>query len=221
MQDLIKQEQFEIEVLDVLNSKRILGYLVFGGGTMLRLCWGLNRFSVDLDFWIIKKINFKKLFNLVKECLLERYIIKDANNKFYTLLFEIKSKDFPRALKIEIRKELKKIKTEKAIAYSKYSNLQVLVNTITLKEMMSAKIKAFLERKEIRDVFDIEFLYKKGIDLDASQEELSGLLKGISSLTKNDYNVKLAGLLEEKDRKYYLHNKFKLLESAIREKIRL
>jgi predicted nucleotidyltransferase component of viral defense system len=52
MQDLIKQEQFEIEVLDRLKSGRFLDNLIFTGGTMLRLCYGLNRFSVDLDFWL-------------------------------------------------------------------------------------------------------------------------------------------------------------------------
>ena len=54
MQDLIMQEQFELEVLDRLNSGKFLMQLVFGGGTMLRLCHGLDRFSVDMDFWVIK-----------------------------------------------------------------------------------------------------------------------------------------------------------------------
>ncbi len=55
MQDLIKQEQFELEVLDRLQSGRFLDRLVFGGGTMLRLCFGLDRYSVDLDFWLLNK----------------------------------------------------------------------------------------------------------------------------------------------------------------------
>jgi predicted nucleotidyltransferase component of viral defense system len=55
MQDLIKQEQFEIEVLDRLQSGRFLDRLIFGGGTMLRLCFGLDRYSVDLDFWLLNK----------------------------------------------------------------------------------------------------------------------------------------------------------------------
>ncbi|MCX7991875.1 MAG: nucleotidyl transferase AbiEii/AbiGii toxin family protein, partial [Proteobacteria bacterium] len=49
MQDLVKQEHFEIEVLDRLKSGKLLDSLIFTGGTMLRLCYGLNRFSVDLD----------------------------------------------------------------------------------------------------------------------------------------------------------------------------
>jgi len=53
MRDLIAQERFELEVLDRLKRGRFLERLVFGGGTMLRLCHGLNRYSVDLDFWLL------------------------------------------------------------------------------------------------------------------------------------------------------------------------
>ena len=69
MSDLVKQEQFEIEVLDKLNSKRFLECLVFGGGTMLRLCYGLNRFSVDLDFWIVKDLCVSTLFDNIQKYL--------------------------------------------------------------------------------------------------------------------------------------------------------
>jgi len=36
---------------------KMLHRLLFGGGTMLKLCHGLNRFSVDLDFWLYKVID--------------------------------------------------------------------------------------------------------------------------------------------------------------------
>jgi predicted nucleotidyltransferase component of viral defense system len=55
MDILEKHEVFEIEVLDRLNSAKLLDPLVFGGGTMLRLCHELNRYSVDLDFWFVRK----------------------------------------------------------------------------------------------------------------------------------------------------------------------
>jgi len=211
MQDLVMQEKFELEVLDKLNSKRILERLVFSGGTMLRLCFGLNRFSVDLDFWVIKKIDYDTLFADIKKCLIDDYSIVDSANKFYTLLFEIKAKRFPRSLKLEIRKETKKIATEQAIAYSVYSNTQVFLNVVTLKDMMSAKVEAFLARKEIRDVFDMEFLIKKGIVIDLPNETRLKLIRGINSLTKNDYTVKLGSLLLSQERKYYAGQNFKLL----------
>jgi len=211
MQDLIKQEQFEIEVLDRLKSGRFLDNLIFTGGTMLRLCYGLNRFSVDLDFWLYKKIDTERYFSRLKEFFLKNYSIKDAESKFYTMLFEIKSKNYPRSLKIEIRKKVEKVKTEFSIAYSQYSNIQVLVRTPSLQEIMSSKIEAFLNRREIRDVFDIEFLLKKGIDLRASKGKLEKLLQGINSLSTKDYSVKLSSILEPEERKYYTKENFKIL----------
>lgn len=221
MKNLIKQEQFELEILDKLNSNKFLSALVFGGGTMLRLCFGLNRFSVDLDFWLMKDTDTKILFDGIKECFASDYVLKDSANKFYTLLFELKSKDYPNSLKIEIRKETKKIKTEQAIAYSPHASIQVLLNVVSLRDMMKSKIETFLDRREIRDLFDIEFLLKKGILLDASSAELKKVLKGIEALVKNDYLVKLGSLLQEDQRKYYAKENFKILKAAIEERLKM
>lgn len=220
MRNLIKQEQFELEVLERLNSKQFLRNLVLGGGTMLRLCFGLNRFSADLDFWIVKKVNQTKLFKDMKEYLTQYYVLKDAASKFNTLLFEIRSRDYPRSLKIEIRRQIRKISTEQAIAYSPYSTRQVFLKVVSLTGMMRAKIEAFLNRKEIRDVFDIEFLLKKGVTLDIPDEILKKILKGIDALTPRDYKVKLGSILEEKQRKYYVTENFKILKLAIQEEMR-
>ncbi|MFN3407096.1 MAG: nucleotidyl transferase AbiEii/AbiGii toxin family protein [Caldimicrobium sp.] len=216
MQDIIKQEQFEIEVLDRLKSGRFLDALVFTGGTMLRLCYGLNRYSLDLDFWLYKNVDIESYFSRLKEFLQKYYLIRDAENKFYTMLFEIKSKEYPKSLKIEIRK-IRAVKTELSIAYSKYSNRQVLVRTLSLQEVMRSKIEAFLSRKEIRDVFDIEFLLKKGIELKATKDELKKLLEIVSSFKKTDYTVKLGSILEPEDRKYYCRENFKFLTTKIKD----
>jgi len=215
MRDLIQQEKFELEVLDRLNSKKLLNSLIFGGGTMLRLCFGLNRYSVDLDFWFAAKTDEKKLFKDIKEYFSDLYSVRDAANKHYTLLYELKSRDYPRSLKIEIRKEVKHVKTEKAIAYSKNSNIQVMLNVVSLDEMMKAKTEAFLDRKEVRDIFDIEFLLKKGIELKAGENDKNRMLKIMNSLTKRDYEEKLGSLLEAQDREYYRKENFKILKFAL------
>ena len=215
MQDLMKQEQFEMEVLEKLNSRKLLGKLILGGGTMLRLCYGLSRFSVDLDFWVIRRIKFDSLFKKLKSCFKEEYKIVDAANKFYTLLFELSSKDYPRNIKIEVRKEKKDISAEQMIAYSRYSNIQVLLQVVSLKDMMAAKMDAFIDRKEIRDVFDMEFLVKRGILPQAPSDKLQKILKGIDSFKKRDYSVKLGSLLEAKERQYYLRENFKVLKRVL------
>ncbi|MCX7995819.1 MAG: nucleotidyl transferase AbiEii/AbiGii toxin family protein [candidate division WOR-3 bacterium] len=160
MQDLIKQEQFEIEVLDLLHTKRFLPRLIFCGRTMPQLCYGLSRFSVDLDFWLAKRINITNLFKSLKKYLSESYRITNAAIKFHTILFEIKSGKFPGSLKIKIHKESKKFKIEREIAFSRFTTLKVPVNVVSLEDMMSANVKTFISRKEKRDVFDIEFFNK-------------------------------------------------------------
>ncbi len=45
-----------------------------------------------------------------------------SGEKFYTILFELRSPDYPRGMRLEIRREVKKIHVEQVIAYSKYAN---------------------------------------------------------------------------------------------------
>ncbi|MDO9229371.1 MAG: nucleotidyl transferase AbiEii/AbiGii toxin family protein [Syntrophales bacterium] len=220
MRDLIKQEQFEMEVLDRLRSGRFLDRLVFGGGAMLRLCYGLDRHSVDLDFWLLNKNGEKDFdhtawFSGLLQFLARHYEIRDAAEKFHTLLIELKSPDYPRSLKLEMRKGVKMTKTDRAIAYSRHSSVQVYVRTIPLPEMMTSKIDAFLQRKEIRDAYDLEFLVKKGVQADISPEKGDQILTAIAALTRQDYNVKLCSLLEADQRPYYRQNNFRILKSYL------
>ena len=95
-----------------------------------------------------------------------------------------------------------------------------MLNTVSLKDMMVLKIESFIQRKEIRDVFDIEFLSKKGIELPDAIETLKQISRAIDSLTKRDYTVKLGSLLEEEQRKYYISENFKILKLAIKDNLR-
>jgi len=217
MQDLINQEIFEMEVLEYLKNKKILNNLVFIGGTMLRLCHELPRYSTDLDFWLKKKTNISKFFLDIRDTLKEKYIITDSQNQFYTILFEIKSEKFPRKLKIEIRKKIGSFEFEQKIAFSKYTNIQVLLDALTLEETMKNKIKAFIERKQIRDCFDIEFLLRKGIKIKESKENLEKILRLIKKFKSSDYKVTLGSILEHNIRQFYIKKNFEFLISKINE----
>lgn len=181
---------------------------------MLRLCYGLNRFSVDLDFWLNSELKIEILYKKLVKCL-SVYNIIDAKDKFYTLIFEIRDSRFPRSLKIEIRKNKKTLSIERSIAYSKHSNTQVMINTISLRDMAAAKIEDLLSRKEIRDAFDLEFLIKKGVILDISEKTRREVTNIIKNFNKNDYKIKLGSILETPDRKYYISENFKILLMAL------
>ena len=102
-----KHEIFEIETLEKLKNKKFLDPLVFGGETMLRLCHDLPRYSADLDLWFLKKVDHERYFEKLRSYLTDIFDLTDAQIKHNTLLFEIRSQDYPRRLKIEIRKILK------------------------------------------------------------------------------------------------------------------
>lgn len=211
MDVLRKHEIFEIEVLENLKNNNFLEPLVFGGGTMLRLCYELNRYSIDLDFWFVKKVNSKAYFNRLKKYLDELYEVTDACIKFYTLLFEIRSKNSPKRLKIEVRKKLKTCDYQEKIAFSKYSTKQVVLKVHTSEQMMKNKIEAALDRKDIRDCFDIEFLLRQGTSFDVSRTKLTELKKIINTFKEKDFKVTLGSVLEPDARQYYIINKFDYL----------
>ncbi|HAJ27647.1 MAG TPA: hypothetical protein DCG53_10460 [Syntrophus sp. (in: bacteria)] len=215
-----------------MQSGRYLDRLVFGGGTMLRLCFGLDRYSVDLDFWLLPAAGGKKIspdlksdplslgdhtmwFSGLQQFLGRFYEIRDAADKFHTLVIELKSPDYPRILKLEMRKGVTLTKTERAIAYSPHSSVQVYIRTIPLAEMMTSKIAAFLQRKEIRDAYDLEFLVKKGVAANISPAQADQALTAIAALTRQDYNVKLCSLLEAEQRPYYRQNNFSILKAYL------
>ena len=83
-----------------MNAIRALDPLVFGGGTMLRLCHELNRYSVDLDFWFVKAVPQDDFFDKCGEAFEKYYEITDAQMKHYTILFELRSAQYPKRLKI-------------------------------------------------------------------------------------------------------------------------
>ena len=215
--DIFKQHEiFEIEVLERMKGARVLDPLIFGGGTMLRLCHELPRYSVDLDFWFIKKVPQSDYFDKTRRAFEKYYEITDAQIKHYTLLFELRSADYPKRLKIEIRRAIDNCDFQEAIAFSKFATKQVALKTHTLDQTMKNKIKAFLDRGEIRDCFDLEFLLRRGTDLPADAGiDFDKLLQKIKSFKDMDFNVKLGSILEAEFREYYVTSRFSYLEEKI------
>jgi hypothetical protein len=215
--DILNQHEiFEIEVLDKMNSAKMLEPLVFGGGTMLRLCHELNRYSVDLDFWFIKKKSHSTYFERVREAFEKEYEITDSQIKHYTLLFELRSALYPKRLKIEIRRERKECDYQEKIAFSRFSTKQVLLKAHTLNQTMKNKFDAFLDRGEIRDCFDIEFLLRRGVELPAlTNRQLNEFQKKLVRFKEKDFKVKLGSILENEIRKYYVEQRFGYLQEKL------
>ncbi len=213
---LKQHEVFEMEVLEKLKNSRLLESLIFGGGTMLRLCHELPRYSVELDFWKLKAKDDQQLLNRLVQRLGKNYEITDAQLKHFTILVELRSSKFPRRLKIEIRRRINDWDYEEKIAFSNFSNKQVLLKGFTLAQMMKNKIAAFLSRGAIRDAFDMEFLLRKGIALPAlTLEQKEKLLKQIDRFTLNEFKVTLGSVIAADWREYYVQHGFKFLKEKL------
>jgi len=212
MDILDRQEVFEIEVLDKLNSAKLLDPLVFGGGSMLRLCHELNRYSVDLDFWFVRKTTQKTYFDKLLKTLGQSYKITDARIKHFTLLVEIRTGIYPKRLKIEIRREQKDCDYQKKIAFSRFSTKQVLLKAHSLEQTMKNKIEALLDRGEIRDCFDIEFMLRRGTALpELSDKQLKELREKALGFKDRDFKVKIGSIVDHAARAYYAQNRFSYL----------
>jgi predicted nucleotidyltransferase component of viral defense system len=211
-----QHEIFEIEVLDRMKSARLLEPLVFGGGTMLRLCHELRRYSVDLDFWFTKRVPQGAYFDKIQNTFEKNYEITDAQTKHYTLILELRSAGYPKRLKIEIRRAVEDCDFQEMIAFSRFATKQVALRAHTLNQTMTNKIKAFLNRGEIRDCFDIEFLLRRGIALPTDLgKEADRLLKKIDGFKNSDFKVKLGSIVEAEVREYYVTQRFRYLKQKL------
>lgn len=216
MERLAKHEAFEMEVLQWLRSKGLLSPLVFGGGTMLRLCHEMPRYSIDMDFWFYKEVEYKSFYHQLENLISHEYDVTDMQNKFYSILVEIRKRVGTPKLKIEIRKSLAAGgTTEEKIAFSPHFATQVLVRGFTLNQMFKNKVSALLDRVEIRDAFDLEFLARRGVDLDLSQQDKKKIIETLSGFTKRDFSVKLGSVLLSEVRDYYNQKRFTYLEEKL------
>jgi len=198
--DILRQHEiFEIEVLDKMNSAKVLEPLVFGGGTMLRLCHELNTY-----------------FERIRRAFEKDYEVTDSQMKHYTLLFELRSALYPKRLKIEIRREKKDCDFQEKIAFSRFGTKQVLLKAHTLNQTMKNKFEAFLDRGEIRDCFDIEFMLRRGVELPAlTRRQSNEFQKKLARLKERDFKVKLGSILENEIRSYYVKQRFNYLEEKL------
>lgn len=165
--EFIAREAWEIIILKELFAEKWADKLIFKGGTALRLAYQSPRFSIDLDFSIMEKMDTKDFFDFIDN-LANKYPeikISDKADKFHTLLAEIKiSEPFlerPFSIKIEISKRKERLKkTEwlpKILKSSAYP-FEILANVATLDKIYSDKLSAAVNRRAPRDLFDLWYL---------------------------------------------------------------
>lgn len=121
-------------------------------------------------------------------------------------------------MKIEINKILEISAWKSELAWSPFSAIRVLVNAVTLPEMARMKVAALLNRREIRDAFDLEFFRKKGIQIPGDAPLFRNLLQIIEDFSDQDFKVKLGAIVAADKRTYYMENRFQQRRAYCRER---
>ena len=186
--------------------------VVFKGGTALRICFGLERASEDLDFSSELKIpEVKKIFlGCLKDFDLLNIPYKIYSKKKFkgNVRFEVRFKGplfngdarSTNTLKIDFNSQ--KIFHKKAKVVNKiFSDVPAfIINVLDEKEILAEKIRTLINRSESRDLYDLWFLFSKNVEIDKKlivkklAEEKSNY-KNLKFPSEKEYEVSLKNLV--------------------------
>ena len=185
---------------------------VFKGGTCLRICYGTERASEDLDFSTNLSISeLKKYINhLTKnfELLNIKYEIYSIKEFKGNIRFEIRfegplfsgPKQSTNTLKIDFNKQ--KIKNKKTKVVQKlFSDIPIFsIIVLDEKEIFAEKIRSLINRTASKDFYDLWMLLNKNIEIDKAlikeklKEEKSDIHK-LKLPSKEQYETELKNLV--------------------------
>ncbi|MCL4376519.1 nucleotidyl transferase AbiEii/AbiGii toxin family protein [Candidatus Parvarchaeota archaeon] len=195
--------------------KRSKGKLVFKGGTALQKCYGLDRFSEDLDFTADSMDEIKGVEEALQAItrLYGASFKKSENEVSVSFNLKIEGPLFekPQSMQtiiIEISKREKVLRKPLLIRLiPKYRDLEAqLVVVMDKDEILAEKARALLTRRRARDLYDTYFLLNKGAKIDfelinkkleyySKKFDLSVLVSRINDL-KSEWNKELGILME-------------------------
>ncbi|MFA5381740.1 MAG: nucleotidyl transferase AbiEii/AbiGii toxin family protein [Candidatus Micrarchaeia archaeon] len=154
---LKKQVHLETAILqDIIMEKLVYSLdLVLHGGTSIWRVYKGNRFSEDLDFYMEKWEPDK-----IKETLKELEIFEMKLKKFKktkNTVFSVIEKNNV-IVKVEASKKHWKFK-EMLGEYEKTNGSYLPISTLSAEDLFKEKTKTYLNRRLIRDIYDIYFLF--------------------------------------------------------------
>jgi predicted nucleotidyltransferase component of viral defense system len=221
MRPVIEKELLHYDILFALDKEGLLDKLTFQGGTLLRLCYGAQRFSENLVFAGGKEFNQSDLINL-KKCV-EKYIgerygfevsVKEPkelatetiNQNIKVEKWQVSVTTSPgvrnmpkQKIKIEVinvpayTRTLKTLRKNYDFLPDGYSD--IFIPCETLEELYADKIVSLVNTEKYvrhRDIWDLRWIKQQEITLNME------LVKNkISDYNITDFNKKLNTMLKK------------------------
>lgn len=147
---------------------------MFKGGTALTKCYGFDRFSEDLDFTAIKKKDFEKTISSgLKKFFLEFETEKESYKNSLKLIYRIQGPlyinqktslckvilNFSLREQTELKPEIKRI----GLHVEEIPFFDAIV--MSEEEILAEKTRALITRNKARDLYDLYYLIKKGVNI--------------------------------------------------------
>lgn len=199
-----------LQILSDVYSDNLLGHLLgFKGGTAAYLFYGLDRFSVDLDFDLLDVMKEKLVFDQVRKIVGKYGKIITAEIKSFNLLFIFsydQKVEYAQNVKIEINRR------NFGSEYEVKSFLGISMLVMAQRDMFANKLIAMSERlgKTNRDIYDVCFFEKNSWPINKELVEkragmpyrklVEQLIKRLSKISRPRILDGLGELLDEKQK---------------------
>ena len=203
--DTAKHKNILVKILkDIYADSSISTVLGFKGGTAATLFYGLDRFSVDLDFDLLDMEKEEEVFERVKT-ILEKYgTLKQVVKKHYNLLYILSYNDK------DINAQNVKVEINRRQFGSKYeikSFLGISMQVMVQEDMTAHKLCAMHERitKTNRDIFDVQFFLAHDWPINKK------IIEERMGVSYEDFLKRIIGVVEKMDDKNILAGMGELL----------
>lgn len=207
---LILKEYLQYKILDIIFSSKYGGDLVFMGGTAIRIAYGNDRFSEDLDLDNTKlsRNDFEKLTLHIKKELEKDGLEVEFRNtfqnvyhcylKFPHILFGNKMSPL-KDEKIMIRldsfqtRQLGKIETRIITKADIFSEIRIYPSKLILSQKIDALFNR--QRSKGRDVYDVVYLFS------LTEPDYAYLNRTLHIADKKDLIAKMKKLFSDQELK--------------------
>lgn len=157
---------------DIYSDTSIGPFLGFKGGTAALMFYGLDRFSVDLDFDLLDESQEDVIFERVTAITAKYGTIREANRKRFGIFYVLSYGDSARHIKVEINRR------QFGSRYEIKTYLGVSMLVMVPEDIFAHKLMAMHERigKTSRDIYDVWFFLRQRFPINQQiVQERSGM----------------------------------------------
>lgn len=141
---------------DIYSDHQVAPFLGFKGGTAAVMFYGLDRFSVDLDFDLLDEMRQEIVFERIRTIVSAYGSLRTSRVKHFSLFCLVSYEERGRNIKVEVNRR------QFGSSYEIKTYLGISMLVMTKPDMFAHKLMAMSERigKTSRDIYDVWFFLK-------------------------------------------------------------